>query len=104
MTSQKAMSLPTSPHEFRNPASGRSGLSDGMVRDETVSTWNKILDSPMFQNKPLLPYQEWNIDFSEITVGTRVGIGNYSFIDLYLIYSISNYKMLLAYFNRVVTS
>ncbi|KAL4573303.1 hypothetical protein LXL04_020103 [Taraxacum kok-saghyz] len=66
--SQKAMSLPTSPHEFRHhPAS-----SDG---DETVSTWNKILDSPMFQNKPLLPYQEWNIDFSELTVGTRVGIG-----------------------------
>jgi serine/threonine protein kinase len=29
----------------------------------------------MFQNKPLLPYEEWNIDFSELTVGTRVGIG-----------------------------
>ncbi|KAI3735951.1 hypothetical protein L6452_15478 [Arctium lappa] len=74
-TSQKAMSLPSSPHEFRHPASGRPGISDGMVPDETVSTWNKILDSPMFQNKPLLPYQEWNIDFSELTVGTRVGIG-----------------------------
>lgn len=71
--SQKAMSLPTSPHEYRHPASGRPGISDG--GDETVSTWNKILDSPMFQNKPLLPYQEWNIDFSELTVGTRVGIG-----------------------------
>ncbi|CAI9299740.1 unnamed protein product [Lactuca saligna] len=70
--SQKAMSLPTSPHEFRHPASGRPAIPDG---DETVSTWNKILDSPMFQNKPLLPYQEWNIDFSELTVGTRVGIG-----------------------------
>ncbi|XP_024961096.1 serine/threonine-protein kinase EDR1-like [Cynara cardunculus var. scolymus] len=75
VTSQKAMSLPSSPHEFRHPASGRPGISDGMVPDETVSTWNKILDSPMFQNKPLLPYQEWNIDFSELTVGTRVGIG-----------------------------
>lgn len=76
VTSQKAMSLPTSPHEFRHPASSRRpGNSDGIVGDETVSTWNKILDSPMFQNKPLLPYQEWNIDFSEITVGTRVGIG-----------------------------
>ena len=29
----------------------------------------------MFQNKPLLPYEEWNIDFSELTVGIRVGIG-----------------------------
>ncbi|PWA38639.1 hypothetical protein CTI12_AA552930 [Artemisia annua] len=63
--------------QFKNDvgASGRPGIPDGMVRDETVSTWNKILESPMFQNKPLLPYQEWNIDFSEITVGTRVGIG-----------------------------
>ncbi|XP_071715347.1 serine/threonine-protein kinase EDR1-like isoform X2 [Rutidosis leptorrhynchoides] len=76
VTSQKAMSLPTSPHEFRHTASSRRPpISDGMVGDETVSTWNKILDSPMFQNKPLLPYQEWHIDFSEITVGTRVGIG-----------------------------
>lgn len=75
LNSQKAMSLPTSPHQYRHSASGRPGIPDGMVRDETVSTWNKILESPMFQNKPLLPYQEWNIDFSEITVGTRVGIG-----------------------------
>nr|XP_043634781.1 probable serine/threonine-protein kinase SIS8 [Erigeron canadensis] len=75
ISSQKAMSLPTSPHEFRHPASRRPGMSDGLVGEETVSTWNKVLDSPMFQNKPLLPYQEWNIDFSEITVGTRVGIG-----------------------------
>nr|GEU74904.1 serine/threonine-protein kinase EDR1-like [Tanacetum cinerariifolium] len=75
LNSQKTMSLPTSPHQYRHLASGRPGIPDGMVRDETVSTWNKILDSPMFQNKPLLPYQEWNIDFSEITVGTRVGIG-----------------------------
>ena len=29
----------------------------------------------MFQNKPLLPYEEWYIDFSELTVGIRVGIG-----------------------------
>ncbi|KAK9075552.1 hypothetical protein SSX86_003877 [Deinandra increscens subsp. villosa] len=68
--SQKAMSLPTSPHEFRNPKA-----SGDIISDETVSTWNKILDSPIFQNKPLLPYQEWDIDFSELTVGTRVGIG-----------------------------
>ncbi|KAJ0448149.1 putative protein kinase TKL-CTR1-DRK-1 family [Helianthus annuus] len=67
--SQKAMSLPTSPHEYRNPKASAD------ISDESVSTWNKILESPMFQNKPLLPYQEWNIDFSEITVGTRVGIG-----------------------------
>lgn len=69
-SSQKAISLPSSPHEYRSQASGRSGAND-----EMVTTWNKILESPMFQNKPLLPFHEWNIDFSEITVGTRVGIG-----------------------------
>lgn len=42
-----------------------------------LSTWNKILQSYTFQNKALLPYEEWNIDFSELTVGTRVGIGKH---------------------------
>ncbi|GMP67486.1 hypothetical protein CsSME_00027458 [Camellia sinensis var. sinensis] len=64
ISSQKAISLPSSPHEFNYKEN-----------DETVSTWHKVLESPMFQNKPLLPFQEWNIDYRELTVGTRVGIG-----------------------------
>ncbi|CAK9133225.1 unnamed protein product [Ilex paraguariensis] len=75
MSSQKAVSLPSSPHEFRSQTSEKVGTSDYMVNDEMVSTWNKILESSMFQNKPLLPYREWNIDYSELAVGTRVGIG-----------------------------
>ncbi|KAJ7948444.1 putative Protein kinase [Quillaja saponaria] len=75
LSSQKAISLPSSPHDYRSQTSERSGPSEYVVNDELVSTWNKILESPMFNNKPLLPYQEWNIDFSELTVGTRVGIG-----------------------------
>lgn len=75
LPSQKAISLPSSPHEFRSQASGGGGTSHYILNDEMVLTWNKILESPMFQNKPLLPFQEWNIDFSELTVGTRVGIG-----------------------------
>ncbi|KAH0744855.1 hypothetical protein KY290_032848 [Solanum tuberosum] len=71
MSSQKAVSLPSSPHEFRRQAlEGR-----GQMNDKMVSTWNRILESPMFLNKPLLPFEEWNIDFSELTVGTRIGIG-----------------------------
>ncbi|PON96437.1 Mitogen-activated protein kinase kinase kinase [Trema orientale] len=73
--SQKAMSLPSSPHDYRSQNSERGGHSGYVVNDELVSTWNKVLQSSMFNNKPLLPYQEWNIDFSELTVGTRVGIG-----------------------------
>ena len=76
ISSQKAISLPSSPHEFRNQTSGRSGNSD-MVNDEMVSIWNRVLESPMFHSKPLLPFEEWNIDFSELTVGTRVGIGKH---------------------------
>ncbi|KAL5132322.1 putative serine/threonine-protein kinase SIS8 [Glycine soja] len=73
--SQKAISLPSSPHDYGGQASERSGSSRYGVNDEMESTWNKVLESPMFNNKPLLPYEKWNIDFSELTVGTRVGIG-----------------------------
>ncbi|XP_014522039.1 serine/threonine-protein kinase EDR1 isoform X2 [Vigna radiata var. radiata] len=73
--SQKAMSLPSSPHDYRGHSSEIIGPSRQGVNDEMESTWNKVLESPMFNNKPLLPYEKWNIDFSELTVGTRVGIG-----------------------------
>lgn len=77
MNSQKAISLPSSPHQYRSQTLQRRGPS-GYVTDEFVSTWNKVLESPMFNNKALLPFQEWNINFSELTVGTRVGIGKFS--------------------------
>ncbi|XP_039044914.1 serine/threonine-protein kinase EDR1-like isoform X2 [Hibiscus syriacus] len=73
--SQKAISLPSSPHGYRSRSSGRIGVSGYVANDEMVATWNKILKSPMFNNNPLLPYPDWNIDFFELTVGTRVGIG-----------------------------
>ncbi|PIN22902.1 Tyrosine kinase [Handroanthus impetiginosus] len=72
-SSQKAVSLPSSPHEFTSQTPQTSGIPQ--ANEEMVSTWNRVLDSPMFQKKPLLPFEEWNIDFSELTVGTRVGIG-----------------------------
>ncbi|XP_021273876.1 serine/threonine-protein kinase EDR1-like isoform X5 [Herrania umbratica] len=73
--SQKAISLPSSPHDYRSQTSGRSGVSGYVANDEMVATWNKVLESPLFNNNPLLAYPEWNIDYSELTVGTRVGIG-----------------------------
>ncbi|KOM28920.1 hypothetical protein LR48_Vigan618s000200 [Vigna angularis] len=75
VTSQKAISLPSSPHDYRGQASESSGVSEYPMNDELESTWNKVLQSPMFNDGPLLPYEEWNIDFTELTVGTRVGIG-----------------------------
>lgn len=79
-SSQKAVSLPSSPHEFMGQTSERSGASDFLRTEDLVSsTWNKVLQSSPFLNKPLLPFEEWNIDFSELTVGTRVGIGKYFF-------------------------
>ncbi|XP_048327178.1 serine/threonine-protein kinase EDR1 [Ziziphus jujuba] len=75
ISSQKAISLPSSPHDYRSQISGRSGPSGYVANNELVSRWNKVLESSLFNNKPLLPYQEWNIDFSELTVETRVGIG-----------------------------
>lgn len=79
LNSQKAMSLPSSPHEYRSQTSERS---EYVRNDELVSTWNRILESPMFQNKPLIAYSEWNIDFSELTVGTRVGIGKHTLFNI----------------------
>lgn len=76
-TTQKAISLPSSPHEFRGQTS-ESGASDFLQTQDLVSIWNKVLQSSAFLNKPLLPFEEWNIDFSELTVGTRVGIGKFS--------------------------
>ncbi|KAI3457132.1 hypothetical protein Pfo_013795 [Paulownia fortunei] len=71
-SSQKAVSLPSSPHEFMSQAPQRTGIHG--VNEHMVSAWNRVLDLPAFQNKPLLPFEEWDIDFSELTVGTRVGI------------------------------
>ncbi|XP_058100811.1 serine/threonine-protein kinase EDR1-like isoform X2 [Magnolia sinica] len=72
---EKAISLPSSPNEFRGQAHGRSGPSAFLRTVDLVSTWKKVLQSSSFLNKPLSPFQEWNIDFSELTIGTRVGIG-----------------------------
>ncbi|KAK8673657.1 hypothetical protein V6N13_111976 [Hibiscus sabdariffa] len=75
INSQKAVSLPSSPHAYRCQTSERSGVSGCLPNDEMIRTWNKIIESRMINNNPLLPYPEWNINFSEVTVGTRVGIG-----------------------------
>ncbi|KAK7264391.1 hypothetical protein RJT34_32000 [Clitoria ternatea] len=77
VTSQKAKSLPSSPHDCRGQASETRGPSGCGMSDVLESTWNKVLESPMFKNRPLLPYEEWNINFTELTVGTRVGIGSF---------------------------
>ncbi|CAO2814555.1 unnamed protein product [Amaranthus hypochondriacus] len=74
-SSQKAISLPSSPHQYRSRTPERSRTEEQAPSDEMVSTWNKILETRMYRDKSLLPYEEWNIDFSELTVGTRVGIG-----------------------------
>ncbi|XP_023512477.1 serine/threonine-protein kinase EDR1-like isoform X2 [Cucurbita pepo subsp. pepo] len=63
--SQRAISLPSSPHDYRGQTSDRSGHS----------AWTKVLESFSLNDKPLLPFPEWNIDYSELTVGIRIGIG-----------------------------
>ncbi|KAG7034899.1 Serine/threonine-protein kinase EDR1 [Cucurbita argyrosperma subsp. argyrosperma] len=72
--SQRAISLPTSPHEYRGQTSDRSEHS-AFANDDLASKWTKVLESFSMNDKPLLPYPEWNIDYSELTVGIRIGIG-----------------------------
>ncbi|KAL6614750.1 hypothetical protein ACP70R_037020 [Stipagrostis hirtigluma subsp. patula] len=73
VSTQKAMSLPSSPHEYRGQTTPKN--DDFISKENFALAWNKVLQSSSFLNKPLLPFDEWNIDFSEITIGTRVGIG-----------------------------
>ncbi|CAD5170309.1 unnamed protein product [Musa acuminata subsp. malaccensis] len=75
-SNQKAISLPSSPHEYSSKSTERNG--DSSRAEDMVLTWNKVLQSSSFLNKPLLPFEEWNIDFSELTVGTRRNLFNLS--------------------------
>ncbi|GJM93602.1 hypothetical protein PR202_ga10169 [Eleusine coracana subsp. coracana] len=85
---QKAMSLPSSPHEYRGQITEKT---DGYISKEKLALkWNKVLQSSSFLNKPLLPFEEWNIDFSEITIGTRVGIGKDG--SLFIVYGGNRYR------------
>ncbi|CAN4105596.1 unnamed protein product [Withania somnifera] len=71
LTSDKAISLPSSPcwSYGRGKAAGIFGSPD------MISRLDKVIESSRILNKPLLPFDEWNIDFSEIAIGARVGIG-----------------------------
>lgn len=71
----KAISLPSSPQHFPHQSSLRSKEMEIFSSPDVMSTFNKVIEESKILSKPLLPYQEWNIDFSEITMGTRVGIG-----------------------------
>lgn len=71
----KAISLPSSPHRLGHQASVRSEAKEILVSPDMMSTFNQVLESSKILNKPLLPFEEWNIDYSELTIGTRVGIG-----------------------------
>ncbi|XP_031743229.1 serine/threonine-protein kinase EDR1 isoform X3 [Cucumis sativus] len=72
--SQRAISLPSSPHVYRGQTSDGIGHS-AYGNDELTFKWTKVLESFSLNDKPLLPYPEWNIDYSELTVGIRIGIG-----------------------------
>ncbi|PWA59892.1 serine/threonine/dual specificity protein kinase, catalytic domain-containing protein [Artemisia annua] len=73
----KAISLPSSPHKYRShaPGSERNETDKLEANVDMIETWNKLLESSSFGNEPWFPYNEWNIEYSELTVGSRVGIG-----------------------------
>ncbi|KAG6405114.1 hypothetical protein SASPL_132696 [Salvia splendens] len=75
--SHKAVSMPSSPQRFSRKASLMSDTPENFANPGMMSTFSKVLESSKFLNQPLLPFEEWNIDFSEITIGSRVGIGKY---------------------------
>lgn len=68
-TSQSGLSVPSCPQEFQKTSSSKS--------IEMINSWNRVLQSSTHTSKPLLPFPEWNIDFSELKMGVRVGIGSF---------------------------
>jgi len=42
-----------------------------------INSWNRVVQYSTHTSKPLLPVPEWNIDFSELKMGVRVGIGSF---------------------------
>lgn len=75
MCLKNAISLPSSHHQSRERVSIMCEATELSGSADMISSWNKVLESSNISDKLLLPFQEWNIDFSELTVGTRVGIG-----------------------------
>lgn len=73
----KAISLPSSPHKYRTHVHGSetNETEKFEANFDMITTWNKLLESTSIGNEPWFPYHEWNIEFSELTVGSRVGIG-----------------------------
>ena len=68
-TSESSLSVPSCPQEFQKTSSSKS--------IEMINSWNRVLQSSTHTSKPLLPFPEWNIDFSELKMGVRVGIGSF---------------------------
>lgn len=60
--------------------------SSGVVSDtnSAAASWTLPMQSASPPSQPLFPFPEWNIEFSELRIGVRVGIG------LYFRHSISN--------------
>lgn len=69
---------------------GSSGAPD---THSAEATWALTMQSPSLPSQPLMPFSEWNIEFSELRIGIRVGIGTcfwFFFIVKYITLSISD--------------
>lgn len=53
--------------------------SSGVASETNCATasWALSMQSPSLPSQPLMPFEEWNIEFSELRIGVRVGIGSF---------------------------
>ncbi|CAH9079408.1 unnamed protein product [Cuscuta europaea] len=75
ISSQKTISLPSSPQFIKTQVRRRADRSGVSRSPHMISRFDRVLESSKLVNQPLLPFEEWNIDFSEVNIGIRVGIG-----------------------------
>lgn len=68
---QGPASCPSGPLESTSAATASQGDSKSAAKASPSCLKSSRLD------EPLMPYKEWNIDYSELRMGVRVGIGKW---------------------------
>lgn len=68
------------------------GFSRLLDTNSGATSWSLTMQSPSLPTQPLMPFSEWNIDFSELRIGIRVGIGRCSYLQALQIHACAGYN------------
>eukprot|EP00252_Welwitschia_mirabilis_P027989 TRINITY_DN9886_c0_g1_i1.p1 TRINITY_DN9886_c0_g1~~TRINITY_DN9886_c0_g1_i1.p1 ORF type:complete len:856 (-),score=182.72 TRINITY_DN9886_c0_g1_i1:397-2964(-) len=69
----ETLTQPTTVHSSPQGAQER----EAAIHSNNLNQLNEVLNASSHLSQPLLPFPEWHIDFSELRIGVRVGIGSF---------------------------